>query len=233
MKAGTMQPDAIPTDWMTDFAAQRRMMVECQVRPFNVTDHPLLTAMLNVPRERFVAPQVVALAYADGILPAAGSGRAMLPPMILARMIQAARIKPTDKVLDLAGGAGYGAALLARLAGQVVTLESVEAASVAARTAVGESDAKVVLCATGPLRDGYPGGAPYDVIIVNGAFQFMPQPLLDQLSDGGRLIGIDAMSGAPKAVRYERTGGDFSRRPLFDAGAPILEGFQEAATFVF
>lgn len=228
-----MTSNAIPTEWDSAYPAQRRMMVECQVRPFDVTHHGIVAAMLEIPRETFVDPKVAPLAYSDRSLPAAGGKRHLLPPMILARMIQAADIRRDDKILDVAGGTGYGAAILARLADAIVALESDAASSGAARSALAEANASKVICVSGPVRDGYAAGAPFDVILVNGAFEVMSAELLGQLAQGGRLVAIDAGRGSPKAVRYEKVGADVSVRPLFDAAAPLLEGFSRAPTFVF
>lgn len=228
-----MTSDAIPTDWDTAYPAQRRMMVDCQVRTFDVTDQAILAAMLEIPREKFVDPKVAPLAYADRSLPAAGGPRQLLPPMVLARMLQAADVRQTDRVLDVAGGSGYAAAILARLSESVVGLEDDEALSGAARETLAAMGASNVVCVTGPLRQGHAAGAPYDVILLNGAVAEMPANLLAQLADSGRLIAIDAADGAPKAVRYEKIGANISVRPLFDASAHVLEGFSKVPSFVF
>ena len=228
-----MTSNAIPTDWDTAYPAQRRMMVECQVRTFDVTDHAILDAMLTIPREAFVDPKVAPLAYADRSLPSVGGKRQMLPPMVLARMLQAAEVRRSDKVLDVAGGSGYSAAILARLSDRVAALESDEMVGVAARTELAVGSPTRIDCVSGPLQEGHAAGAPFDVIVVNGAVEEMSAQLLAQLSDGGRLIAIDAGHGAPRAVRYERVGADISVRPLFDASAHILEGFSRVPAFVF
>lgn len=228
-----MTSNAIPTDWDTAYPAQRRMMVECQVRPFDVTDHAILAAMLEIPRETFVDPSVASLAYADRSLPSAGGKRQLLPPMVLARMLQAADVGVGEKVLEIGGGSGYGAAILARLSDTVFTQECDEAQSRAARDALAQTGAARVTCVTGPLPEGHAAAGPFDVIVVNGAVEDMPASLLAQLADGGRLVAILVGSGAPKAVRYEKVGADVSMRPLFDAAAGVLEGFSKAPSFVF
>ena len=215
------------------FAAQREMMVDCQIRTVDVTDPALLSAMYDVPRERFVAPEYVALAYADGSLPSAGGKRQLLAPMVIARMIQAARLRGNERVLDIAVGSGYSAALMSRLAASVVAVESDAGLTEAARAALGELGVTNVLCVTGPLEKGCPADAPYDVILVNGAVEEAPTGLLGQLVERGRLIAIDASAGAPKAVLFERIGNETTRRLLFDAAAPVLDGFRKAPGFVF
>jgi protein-L-isoaspartate(D-aspartate) O-methyltransferase len=153
--------------------------------------------------------------------------------MVIARLIQAATLRPDDRVLDVAGGSGYGAALMARLAGKVVALEAEEAqtaAAAAALAAIGETRVETV---TGTLDQGFPAGSPYDAIVINGAIEELPEALPKQLREGGCLVAIDKSFGAPKAVRFDRIAGELSRRPLFDAGAPLLPGFQKAPRFVF
>src|SRR5262249_12558363 len=153
----------------------------------------LLTAMLEVPRERFLPPARAALAYLDlDVSVGSGGGRrCMLKPMVLAKLLQAAEIGATDRVLDVGAATGYSAALRAWLAGSVVAREQDEARAQQPRealTALGASHIEVVL---GPLAQGWPAGAPYDVILLNGATEVAPRALLGQLKDGGRLLGIE------------------------------------------
>ena len=224
-----MKPETIPTDWATTAAAQRRMMVECQVRTFGVTDHAVIAAMLEIPREIFVAPDVAALSYSDGILASAGGKRHLLAPMVLARLLQAADLRAGDHALDVAGGCGYSAAILSRLVARVTALETTDGMTATARSLLPSVGATQVAFVTAALETGAAIAAPFDVILINGAIEVRPQTLLDQLADGGRLLAIDAARGAPKAVRYERAGRDISVRPLFDATAPWLDGFRKTA----
>jgi len=222
---------------MTDFVAARRMMVDGQVRTSDVTDLRLITAMLAVPRERFLPAAQRSFAYFDLDLPLAAEGtskpsRHLIKPMVLAKLIQAADVREGDHVLDVGCGTGYSSALLARLAGSVVALE--EEASLAQQAtenlrALGASNAQVV---AGPLADGWGALAPYDAVLLNGAFEVAPQALLRQLKDGGRLAGV--MNGpAGKAILYRSAGGVVSGRPIFDAAAPLLPGFAQPPAFVF
>ena len=220
---------------MFDFAAARRMMVDCQVRTADVTDQRIIAAMLELARERFVPERNASLAYLD-LDVAVTSGtppRRLLKPMVLAKLVQAAEIGAQDRVLDLACATGYSSALLARLAGHVVALEEDATLARHARenlAAVGVGNAEVV---SGPLPEGWPAGAPYDVILVNGAAEVVPERLLRQLGEGGRLVGVVGRAPASKAVVYLAAGGQTSALPIFDAAAPALPGFAVPAAFVF
>jgi protein-L-isoaspartate(D-aspartate) O-methyltransferase len=214
-----------------DFAMRRRHMVDGQLRTCDVTDLALLAAFDSIPRETFVAPANASLAYLDRQVLALGSNeRLLLAPMVLARLIQAAHVRPGDKALDVAGGSGYSALILGALQAQVTALESDEGAFAAAKTLT--ADSPLVTMVAGPLAEAAPGG-PFDVILVNGAFERSPNELLDQLAPGGRLVGVDGSLGAPKAVLIERIGGESSRRVLFDAAAAKLAAFSLLPTFAF
>ena len=222
---------------MTDFVAARRMMVDGQVRTSDVTDLRLISAMLAVPRERFVPPAQKSFAYFDLDLPLAAEGekkpfRHLIKAMVLAKLIQAADVREGDHVLDVGCGTGYSTALLARLAGTVVALEEEAALAQQAQENLRAYEVANAQVVKGPLADGFPRLAPYDAILLNGAFEAAPAALLRQLGDGGRLCGV--MRGAAgKAMLYRSTGGVVSGRPIFDAAAPLLPGFAQPAVFVF
>ena len=221
---------------MTDFAALRRTMVDGQVRTADVTDPRLLAAMLDLPRERFFPEEKASLAYLDLDVPVSEAGgpvRRLLKPMVLGKLIQAAGIVATDRVLDVGCATGYSTALLARLVGSVVGLE--EDASLARRAAealasTGLRNAKIV---TGPLSRGFPQEAPYDLILLQGSAEIVPPALFDQLKDGGRLACVLSRGPAGKAMLYRRIEGDLSGRPVFDAAAALLPGFAKPQEFVF
>lgn len=221
---------------MIDFAAARRLMVDGQVRTADVTDLRLLAAMLDLPRERFFPEDKVSLAYLDLDVPVSRPGlpiRRLLKPMVLARMIQAANVAESDRVLDVACATGYSTALLARLAGTVVGLEEdkILAGQAAATLAeLGTENAKVVV---GPLTRGWPGEGPYDVILLQGSTEVVPAALLDQLKEGGRLTCVLGRGPAAKAMLYRLIGSDRSGRALFDAAAALLPGFSKPPEFVF
>lgn len=215
---------------MTDFAAARRNMVDGQVRTADVTDLRIISAMLDVPREAFLPPGKTALAYLDLDVPL-GNGRCLMKPMVLAKLIQAADLAATDRVLDVGCVTGYAAAVLGRIAGQVVALEQDEAAAQAARAAL--AALPNVAVQRGPLTEGWPSNGPYDAIVVEGATEVAPQTLLRQLKDGGRLVCVLGSGPGAKAMLYRRSGDDSGGRTIFDAAAPLLPGFVKPPQFAF
>jgi protein-L-isoaspartate(D-aspartate) O-methyltransferase len=217
---------------MLDFVAARRMMVDSQVRTSDVTDLRLIAAMLAVPREWFVPKSSAELAYLDADLPVE-AGRRLMKPMVLAKLLQTAEIKETDRVLIVGCASGYSAAVTARVAGSVVALEQdPELAQLANDNlqALGAHNAAVVI---GPLVGGWSAGAPYDVIVLDGAVEEVPKNLLRQLKDEGRLLGVVGRAPLSKAMLFRSAGGDASSRPIFDATAPMLPGFAKPPAFVF
>jgi protein-L-isoaspartate(D-aspartate) O-methyltransferase len=215
---------------MTDFAAARRNMVDGQVRTADVTDLRIQAAMHDVPRERFVPPEAAALAYLDLDL-AVGNDRRLLKPMVLSKLLQAAGVAATDRVLDAGCATGYAAMLLARMAAEVIALEQDEDLARAARAALAEQPNVTVVA--GPLTEGWGQGAPYDVILLEGATEVPPQALCRQLSDGGRLVCVLGKGPGAKAVLYYRSGDEVGSRAIFDASAPLLPGFARPAAFAF
>jgi protein-L-isoaspartate(D-aspartate) O-methyltransferase len=217
---------------MTDYARARTNMVESQLRTNKVGDPALLKAFHAIAREDFVPAPLKSAAYLDEDLPL-GNRRFLMEPMILARLVQEAEIRPADKVLEVGCGTGYGAALLSRLGGEIVALEADPVLAAAARAALaGFPKVTVVEQA---LPGGCPAEAPYDVILLGGAVPSIPPALLDQLAPGGRLVAVIRPAGeAPgEAVIMERVGGGFSRRSFCDAGSKPLPGFAPAPEFSF
>ena len=216
---------------MFDIATARRLMVDGQVRVADVTDPELLEAMLRLPRERFVPPERAELAYLDTDIPIA-KGRALLKPMVLAKLIQAADVRREDRVLDVACGTGYSTAVLAGLAGTVIGLEDDPELARQAREALAAVGARAEV-AVGPLTAGWPAGAPYDVILLNGATEIAPETLGGQLKPDGRLACVFGRSPAAKATIYRLSEGHLVGRPVFDAAEPLLPGFAAPPEFVF
>jgi len=216
---------------MTDFAAQRRNMVDGQVRTADVTDLRVLSAMMEVARERFVPAPSAPLAYLDRDLPVGAANRRLLKPMVLARLLQAADIGPAQRVLDVGCATGYAAALLARMAGEVVALEQDESLLQVARVEL--SALPNVRIVAGPLEAGWQAAGPYDVILLEGATEAVPQALCRQLKDGGRLVCVLGGGPGAKAMLYLRSGDDIGGRALFDASAAVLPGFAKAPAFAF
>jgi protein-L-isoaspartate(D-aspartate) O-methyltransferase len=194
-----------------------------------VTDLRLLHAFQDIPRERFVPAQSAPLAYVDFDVPV-GQDRCLIKPRVLAKMLQVAGLAATDRVLDVGCATGYGAAVLARVAAQVTALE--ENAELGRRAREMLADRGNVEIACGPLAAGW-AAAPYDVIVVEGATEVVPDALLRQLSDGGRLVCVLGGDPAAKAMLYRRSGADVGGRAVFDAAAPVLPGFVKPAAFAF
>jgi protein-L-isoaspartate(D-aspartate) O-methyltransferase len=218
---------------MADFAQARRVMVDCQVRPSDVTDLRIIAAMLEVPRERFVAASQRGVAYLDIDAPAAdGSRRALLKPMVFSKLLQAAGIGENDRVLDVGCTTGYSAAVLSQLAGSVVALEEEPALADAASSNLAALGAANVTVVKGPLVAGWRPAAAYDAILLEGSCEIVPETILAQLANGGRLLAIVGKSPMAKATIY-RSSGSVTAQPLFDAAAVPLPGFARARAFVF
>ncbi|PVE22337.1 protein-L-isoaspartate O-methyltransferase [Microvirga sp. KLBC 81] len=220
---------------MVDFTQARRMMVDSQLRTFDVNDLPLLDAMDTVPREKFVLPGREELAYIDQDILVSDSAtrRYMLSPMNLGRMIQALGVEAGETALDVACGRGYAAAVFDKLGARVTALESDEALADAAKKSLAVAGAGGVEVVTGPLDQGYAGNAPYDVILINGAVDVRPEALLQQLAEGGRLVCVKGRGRAARATLYVRSGDAFGERTLFDAAAPVLAPFVQEPGFTF
>jgi protein-L-isoaspartate(D-aspartate) O-methyltransferase len=228
------RPRTLP---MIDFAVARRLMVDGQVRTSDVTDPRLIEAMLELPRELFLPRDNAALAYLDLDLPVVAEKgapvRCLLKPMVLAKLVQAAAVGERDHVLDVGCASGYSSAVLTRLARTVVALEQdPPLARLASENllVVGGGNVTVV---TGPLTEGWPAAAPYDVIFLNGAAQVVPRALLRQLKEGGRLVCVLGREPPGKAMLYRAVGKHISGRPVFDASASLLPGFAAPPAFVF
>jgi protein-L-isoaspartate(D-aspartate) O-methyltransferase len=232
---------------MVDFRAARRAMVDGQIRTNGVTNLDLIGAMLDVPREAFVPERQAALAYLDRDLPlpsGGGAPRYLIKPEVTAKLIQAADVMPQDRVLVVGTATGYSAAIVSRLAAAVVALEGEPGLAEMARANLRHLGVANVTVVTGSLSAGWPAAAaPYDVILVEGGVETVPEALFDELSAGGRLITvlyegrgdaagpIDGKVG--KAMLYRDMKGEVGGRALFDASAPLLPGFAKARAFVF
>jgi len=222
---------------MTDFAAARLNMVESQVRPNGITDRRIIAAMELVPREIFVPESRRTLAYMDedvALEPAdRGNGpRALIEVMAFARMLQHAAIKPTDRVLVVGAGTGYGTAVIAQIAQSVVALECDAGLIALARANLGHL--ANVSFFEGPLAAGAPGSAPYDVIVVEGRAEEVPQSLIGQLADDGRLVAVVGDNDMSQCCVYSRSGAAIAVRQVFDASVAALPGLKKKRpAFVF
>jgi protein-L-isoaspartate(D-aspartate) O-methyltransferase len=221
---------------MSGFATARQNMVDGQVRPSDVTDIRILDAMLAVPREAFVPESKQALAYLDLDLDVSEAGAAkryLIKPAVLAKMLQAAEIKASDRVLVVGCATGYAAAIVARLASDVTATESDSASAAKAQAILARNGCGNVAVRAAAPADGDSARAPYDVIVLNGATEIIPERLYGQLRNGGRLVGIFATSRPARATIVTSSHGDFGHRALFDATAPVLPGMELVPAFVF
>jgi protein-L-isoaspartate(D-aspartate) O-methyltransferase len=220
---------------MTDFALARRNMIDGQLRPNRVNNAQLLAAIADLPRERFLAPGLRSVAYADDDVPL-GNGRYLMEPMVLARILQTLQPQADDKALVVASGAGYGTALLARLVKTVVAVEADPRLAGSAEQAIRELGIANVRQVIGKMEEGHAAAAPYDIILIEGAVQHIPSAIVGQLAEGGRLGAVIAAASAGAlgvAQLMVKEGGVASGRPLFDAGTPALPGFSTLPRFTF
>lgn len=215
------------------YADARKNMVDSQIRPNRVTDPRILSAMRRLPRERFLPPPLRALAYADEDVPL-GNGRFMLEPMVLAKMLQAAVLLDQERVLVVGAGTGYAAAVLAACGCRVTALED-DPALVSIAGPVLSEHAPGVTLVTGPLGLGWPNGAPYDLILIEGAVPEVPAALADQLHrQSGRLLtSICDNSRATRAILAEATAAGLGISTIFDCGTPKLPSMQRTPAFAF
>lgn len=216
---------------MTDFAARRRIMVDSQIRPSDVTRYPIIEAMLHVPREAFVPPDRREAAYLGENL-RLGPGRVMLEPRTFAKLLEALAIEPGERVLHVGAGLGYGAAVMARMGARVTALEDEPERAAAARRALG-LHAPGVAVVTGSLAEGAPTAAPFDAILIEGAIQTLPAALEAQLVEDGRIAALFAENGLGVARIGRKEAGHVHWRDIFNAGAPVLPGFEAPRVFVF
>ena len=216
----------------TDFAARRLKMVDGQLRTTDVNDANIVSAMMSVPREQFVPAARVELAYIDEDIEVA-PGRYLMEPSPFGKLLQAAAITKSDKVLDVGCNTGYSAAVLAHMAASVTALEADEALSATARENLSRLHLDNASVITGSLAAGHASGAPYDVILVNGAVDEVPPALLDQLADNGRLVAVVGHRLSGTARVYLKSGGVATGRVAFNAAVRPLPGFERKPEFQF
>ncbi len=232
--------DQASTTQLADYASARDHMVDGQVRPNKVIDPRIIRAMRSIPRERFVPPHLVSLAYADEDVPL-DRGRALMEPMVIARLVQLARVRQGDRVLVVGAGSGYGAALLAACGGQVTALEEDEALLAIARRTLPEFAPGAAL-AVGPLAAGQAAGAPWDVILIEGAVRTIPAAIALQLNpSGGRLVTVlapgNVTSGGQGVLaepgQQNAPSATLRAAPMFDCATPLLPPLLPARAFQF
>ena len=216
-----------------DFAKARRNMVESQLRTNRVIEPAIVAAMGSVPRERFLPEALAPVAYVDEDLPL-GGGRFLMEPMVFGRLLQEAMPGAEDAALLIGCGTGYSAAVLAKLCSAVIALERDSTAATKAQTLLSSLGADNVVVVEGPLEKGWPGEAPYQLVLFDGAISEVPPAIVDQLAENGRIVAVISNGPGPgRATLMERRRGVVSRRTLFDASTPVLPGFAKSAGFVF
>ena len=217
---------------MTDYDRARKLMVDNQLRTAGITDRRLLAAMGEVPREQFVPEVRRGLAYIDEAIPVGGA-RKLGAPAPFAKLIQLAEIDGTDHVLDLGCGTGYSAAVLAKLGASVVAVESEAALAAEARSTLSALGIGNVTLVEGALETAGKSKGPYDVIVIEGTLEQVPDALFAQLKPEGRLVALVAERGRPAVAHlFARSGKGIAARAAFDARLPPLAP-QRDDSFVF
>lgn len=208
-----------------DFAAARLAMVENQLRPQGVTDPLVLDAMASVERERFLPSHTRPVAYVDRPV-AMGDGRFLAPPAVLGQLLTQMMPRPGDKALVVGAGTGYSAAVLSHGGIDVTALES-------SATLVDHAREVGIELVEAPLEDGHRKGAPYDLILIDGAVEEIPDAIVDQLAEGGRLGTALTDRGITRLIVGRKAGIAFGYLSIADAGVPALPGFARPKAFVF
>ncbi len=222
---------------MINFEQARKNMVDCQIRPNNVTDLAVLAAFSAVPREEFVPTRNRELAYVDEDIAVHTDSvgaykRYLMESMSMARLVELAGIEDDDIVLDIGSGTGYSTAVLSLLCNSVVALECDDVLAAQAEERLTELNYDNAVVVTGPLEKGYASEGPYDVIFVGGEVDFVPEALLSQLKDGGRLVVVEGLGNCGSARLYVKDGEVVSGRSVFNCAVKPLPGFQRAEEFV-
>ena len=220
---------------MGDYARARTHMVDNQLRTNDVTDHGLIDAVTAVPRERFMSASRRPVAYSDQDIPVTvgETTRYLMKPHVLGKLIQLAAVRSSDVVLCVGCSTGYSVAVLSHLAASVVGVETDEATVSAASDLLIELGIDNAAIVTGDLVTGAASEGPYDVILIDGAVEDLPDALVAQLKDGGRIVVIEGTGGAGMARVHVRSGDAVSARFGFNASAHVIPGFEKAKTFVF
>lgn len=216
-----------------DYSAARHNMVENQIRVNRVTHQGIINAFGEIPREVFVPDNLATLAYVDEKLMIT-EGRYLLQPMVLARLLQSAKIRADDVVLEIGCGTGYSTAILASIANTVVAIEEDEALAKQATNNMVELGVDNAAILTSPLAEGYKKQHPYNAIVLSGSVAKVPESILAQLNDGGRLVTVvNKHDSLGKGVLMTKFGGSISTEEIFDAWTPVLPGFELPPSFAF
>ncbi len=215
---------------MTDFAANRTMMVDTQIRPSDVTKFPIIDAMLAVRREAFVPQSRRETAYVDANIPL-DAARIILEPRSLAKMLDALNLQKADMVLTIGAGLGYTPAVLARMVEAVIALEQDTDLARDAETTLMEEGVDNVVVIEGGLAGGASKHGPYDAILIEGGVEDVPEAILRQLKDGGRIAAIFIRGALGECRIGHKSDGVVNWRLSFNAAAPILPGFEAESAF--
>ena len=215
---------------MPDFAQRRMTMVDTQVRPSDVTKFPIIEAMLSVPREVYVPAGLREAAYMGDNITIAPQ-RVMLDPRTLAKMLDALDIQPSEMVLVLGAALGYSAAVIARLAEAVIAVEGDAGLGAEAERILSSEGVDNAMVMTAPMAAGAAKHGPYDVIVIEGGVEEVPEAVLAQLKDGGRIGALYMAQGVGVVRTGVRRAGAMSWRDMFNAAAPVLPGFASARAF--
>jgi protein-L-isoaspartate(D-aspartate) O-methyltransferase len=208
-----------------DFSSLRRAMVTNQLRTGKVSDAAVLAAMGEMPRERFVDEGQGALAYRDTIVPLA-DGRGLNPPIVTGRLLDSAQPRAGEHALVIGAAAGYVSALLAEMGCIVTALED-------SPVLIERAIAAGIAIVKGPLADGWPAAAPYDLIYIDGAVERIPDAVVDQLAEGGRLVGAILERGVSRLGIGRRVAGGYGFNAFADLEAAPLPGFAPVPAFTF
>lgn len=208
-----------------DFAAARAAMVESQLRPQGVTDPDVLVAMGSIPREQFLPDHSRPLAYVDRAV-AIGHGRFLSAPAVLGQLLTQMMPEPGTRALIIGAGTGYSAAVLEAMGLTVDALENVPELAAKAR----ELGSNVF---EGSLEAGLAQSGPYEQILIDGAVEFIPEAIIDQLAEGGRLGAALLDRGITRLIIGRKSGGAFGYLSVADAGVPALPGFSRPKAFTF
>ena len=222
---------------MTDYTAARTTMVDCQIRPSEVTDFAILDAMLAIPREKFVTQKLMPLAYIGGDLPldvtTERCARYLMEPAAFAKLLQLAEIPTNAIVLDVGCATGYSTAVLAKLCSSVVALEQDKTLAQRATDILSELEIDNAVIVTGDLVKGYEREGPFDVIFIGGAVQDIPDELIKQLKDGGKLVTVKGTGNTGKATLYIKDNGNTCKNSYFNCAVWPLPGFEKNIEFQF
>jgi len=217
---------------MTDYNTARTAMVDCQIRPSDVTKYPIIEAFLTTPREAYVPLSDRPVAYAGEHI-ALNSGRVLLDARTFAKMLDALNVQPDELVLDLGCGLGYSTAIIATMAEAVVAVESDTGMAASATDTLSEQSVDNVFVTTGDLTQGNAKNGPYDVIILQGSVDEVPDALTDQLKDGGRICAIFRDGSYGECRIGHKSHKKLSWRAVFNASAPLINGFESKPEFNF